>query len=120
MLVRDSQVLASAAVRALTIGDRLPTTLIEALRARALAALAEQLEGSGADGQLRDVALRAAGLATSTVPADQNISVGILVGHTQATAADLLRTTGLEREHAHELVGAAAASASDRGPEQAT
>jgi len=122
LLVRDIQVLARGAVRGLTIGDAVPLPLIEALLqlARALAALADGLEDSSGDGQLREVALRAATLATATVPADHNISVGLLVGYTQATAADLLRATGLEREHAHELVGAAATTAAENGPQRAT
>jgi hypothetical protein len=35
----------------------------------------------------------------------------LLVGHTQATAADLLRTLGLDREPAHAMVGEAAVQA---------
>ena len=110
LLVRDVQVLARAVVRALTIGDPVPAPLTEALRqlARASAALAERLGDSDVDEEVRSEALRATSVATATVPTDHNLSVAVLVGHTQATAADLLRTLGLERRRANELVGAAA------------
>ena len=45
------------------------------------------------------------------VDTDENLSTSVLVGYTQATAADMLRVTGLERDEAHELVGSAAVAA---------
>jgi uncharacterized membrane protein YgaE (UPF0421/DUF939 family) len=112
LLVRDVQVVARAAVRALTIGDPIPDEVPEALRqlAEATGRIAADFEDPDADGEARDVALRATRLATGLAP-DQNISLILLVGHTQATAADLLRTLGLEREPAHDLVGKAAVQA---------
>jgi hypothetical protein len=35
----------------------------------------------------------------------------VLIGYTQATAADLLRTLGMDRDPAHEKVGQAAVAA---------
>lgn len=61
--------------------------------------------------EIRDLALDAAQLATTAAPTDDNLSLSILVGYAQATAADTLRTLGLEREPADEMVGRAAITA---------
>jgi hypothetical protein len=55
--------------------------------------------------------LRAAYVATELAAPEENISVGVLVGYTQATAADILRTLGIDREQAHHRVGLAAEAA---------
>jgi hypothetical protein len=59
----------------------------------------------------REFALRATRLATGALPAQPSISVSLLAGYTQATAADLLRTLGLDRDDAHEEVGREAVAA---------
>jgi uncharacterized membrane protein YgaE (UPF0421/DUF939 family) len=113
LTVRDVHVLARGAVRALTIGDEVPDQLIEALRN--LAAAFELVAGRMGDTEradrARECVLRATRLATGSVPAQENISVTVLAGYTQATAADLLRTLGLDRDSAHESVGAEAGGA---------
>ena len=109
LLIRDVQVLARAVVRALRIGDPVPTEAVGALRdlARSAGRIAREFEESTGDQAGRELALRAAREASACVP-EQNLSLGMLVGHTQATAADLLRTLGLERDPAHDAVGEAA------------
>jgi hypothetical protein len=106
-------VLARGAVRALTIGDEVPRDLIDAVRE--LACGFERVAGRMGDDEradrAREFVLRATRLATSAVPAQENISVSVLAGYTQAAAADLLRTLGLEREPAHETVGREAVGA---------
>jgi hypothetical protein len=113
LTVRDVHVLARGAVRALTIGDEVPRDLIEAVRE--LACGFERVAGRMGDDEradrAREFVLRATRLATSAVPAQENISVSVLAGYTQAAAADLLRTLGLEREPAHETVGREAVGA---------
>lgn len=111
LLVHDIQVLARAAVRSLTIGDTVPDQLPPVLHdlAHATARIAGELgEADGA--ATHDVALDATRAATALAP-DPNISLSLLVGHIQATAADLLRAIGLDRQPAHEAIGQAAAQA---------
>jgi uncharacterized membrane protein YgaE (UPF0421/DUF939 family) len=110
LAVRDVHVLARGAVRALAIGDAVPRGLIEALRelADGFADAADQIGQVDAGDRVREVAIRATELATQAVPSAGDISVNVLAGYTQATAADLLRTLGYERDPAHEIVGDAA------------
>jgi uncharacterized membrane protein YgaE (UPF0421/DUF939 family) len=113
LMVRDIHVLARGVVRALTIGDALPARIVEALRdlARATRCLSGRLGGEDDDAQVRELALRATQMATELAPAGENLSLSVLVGYTQATAADVLRALGMEREPAHEEVGKAAVAA---------
>lgn len=117
LTVRDVHVLARGAVRALMIGDDVPDGLVEAIRD--LACGFERVAGAMGDAEradrARDLALRATRLATHAVPAQESISVNVLAGYTQATAADLLRTLGLERDSAHETVGREAVGAAREG-----
>ena len=110
LAVKDIHVLARGAVRALTIGDRIPSRIVEALRelAYAIRRIAGRLGQPERAEALCDVTLRATSLATSAVRSSDSISSNVLAGYTQATAADLLRTLGFDRQAAHELVGRAA------------
>jgi hypothetical protein len=49
-------------------------------------------------------ALKAVAAATELAPTGQNTSLSVLVAYTQATAADLLRALGIDRDPAHERV----------------
>jgi uncharacterized membrane protein YgaE (UPF0421/DUF939 family) len=113
LTVRDVHVLARSTVRALTIGDEVPGELVEAVRT--LACACERVTGQVGDEErterARDFALRATRLATGALPARPSISVSLLAGYTQATAADLLRTLGVDRDDAHEEVGREAVAA---------
>jgi uncharacterized membrane protein YgaE (UPF0421/DUF939 family) len=113
LTVRDVHVLARGAVRALTIGDGIPGDVVRAVRdlACAFEHVASRMGDSERVDRARDFALRATRLATSAVPSPDDISVSVLAGYAQATAADLLRTLGDEREPAHEAVGQEAAKA---------
>lgn len=110
LAVRDVHVLARGAVRALAIGDRVPYGLIEALRdlADGFADAATQIGHDHSGEHIRELAERATELATRAVRSPRDISVNVLAGYTQATAADLLRTVGYDRDPAHEIVGDAA------------
>jgi uncharacterized membrane protein YgaE (UPF0421/DUF939 family) len=116
LLVTDIQVLARGAVRTLTIGDPAGDALIEALRdlGSACGDIAGRLGSDEGTSEACDLALRAARLATEVREADTSLSANLLIGHTQATAADVLRALGFDREPAHEMVGRVAAAA-ERG-----
>jgi uncharacterized membrane protein YgaE (UPF0421/DUF939 family) len=113
LMVRDVHVLARGAVRALTIGDQIPRRMIQALRdiARATRGLSGTVGRQEDGAEVRSVALRAVHTATELASPDENISVSVLVGYTQATAADLLRALGLDRQRAHDKVGEVAQAA---------
>jgi uncharacterized membrane protein YgaE (UPF0421/DUF939 family) len=113
LLVRDVHVLARGAVRALMIGDPVPSRLTHALRdlARATCALGGQLGQPQESAPIKSMALRAAYTATGLAPPEENLSVSVLIGYTQATAADLLRALGIDRQRAHQRIGQAAEAA---------
>jgi uncharacterized membrane protein YgaE (UPF0421/DUF939 family) len=117
LMITDTHVLARGAVRALMIGDELPRELIAALRdlAEACRGIHERVGDPEHAGEVRELALRAARVATGVVDAEENLSASMLVGYTQATAADMLRVMGLERTPAHDLVGRAAVAAHEDG-----
>jgi uncharacterized membrane protein YgaE (UPF0421/DUF939 family) len=113
LMVRDVHVLARGVVRALTIGDEIPSKLTGALRdlSRATGGLIGRLGGRADGSEVRSLALRATHTATALASPGENLSLGVLIGYTQATAADLLRALGMDREPAHEKVGEAAVAA---------
>jgi uncharacterized membrane protein YgaE (UPF0421/DUF939 family) len=113
LMVRDVHVLARGAMRALTIRDLIPERLTDALRelARATRDLGGQLASDLEGDRVRSVALRAASAATELAPANENLSLSVLIGYVQATAADLLRALGIDRQRAHAEVGDAARAA---------
>lgn len=116
LAVRDVHVLARAAVRALAIGDRVPPELVTAIRdlAEGFGRAGDQIARPEPSDRVRRFALRATETATSAVPQADDLSISLLAAYTQATAADLLRTVGYEREPAHEAVGRAAIRAGTR------
>jgi uncharacterized membrane protein YgaE (UPF0421/DUF939 family) len=114
LMVRDVHVVARGAVRALTIRDHIPEGLTDALRdlSRATRDLTRQLANDPEGADVRSVAVRAAYAATELAPAEENLSLSVLIGYVQATAADLLRALGMDRQRAHAEVGDAARAAS--------
>ncbi|MEA2450390.1 MAG: hypothetical protein QOG63_2322 [Thermoleophilaceae bacterium] len=113
LIVTDVQVLARSAVRALNIGDAVPDPLVGALRelGSACADIAGRVaKGEGGD-ETSDVALRAARLATEVREADSSVSANLLIGYTQAMAADVLRALGHDRGSAHDAIGRVAVAA---------
>lgn len=113
LMVRDIHVLARGVVRALMIDDDIPGPLGDSLRdlARAMGKLAGRLASEQDDAPARSAALRAAYTATELAPAGENLSASVLVSYVQATAADLLRALGMERQQAHDRVGQVARAA---------
>jgi uncharacterized membrane protein YccC len=117
LLVRDVHVLARGAVRALMIGDPVPPRMTHALRdlARATRALSDRLARDAEAAAVKSVALRAAYAASQLAGPDENLSLSVLIGYTQAVAADLLRALGIDRDRAHGKVGQAAEAARPDG-----
>ena len=123
LTVRDVQVLARGAVRALRIGDPVPPTLPDALRdlAEAVKGVAGHLREGGDEKEVGRAARRAAETASAVLDRDENVSLSMIVGHVQATAVDALRSVGVERLDAHEGIGevARAAQAGEAGADAA-
>ena len=113
LLVTDLRVLARTAVRALLIGDPVPPDIADTLRD--LATVAHRLSAcvgrAEASTGLRGDALGAARRATQIAHDETNMSINVLAAYAQATAADIIRTLGVPREPAHEMVGRAARGA---------
>jgi hypothetical protein len=103
-------VLARAAVRALVFGDPIPPEQPDALRdlAQATDALAARIGATDEDPEVSLPALQAVAAATGLTPTGQNMSLSVLVAYTQATAVDLLRALGFDRDPAHARVAQAA------------
>jgi uncharacterized membrane protein YgaE (UPF0421/DUF939 family) len=115
LIVTDVQVLARSAVRALTIGDAVDAPLVQALRelGDACCDMAGRVTTDSATGETSELALRAARVATELRSADSSLSANLLIGQTQAMAADVLRALGSSRDEAHEAVGRVAVAAGD-------
>jgi len=106
LIVSDVGVLARATVRALRVDDPVPPGLPAALRdlAQATDALAARIGAAEEDPEVSFPALQAVAGATDLAPTGQNVSLSVLVAYTQATAVDLLRALGIDRDPAHEKV----------------
>lgn len=106
LIVSDVGVLARAAVRALRLNDPIPAQLPAALRSLSDAtdALAARIGSVEDDPEVSAPALRAVAAATELEPDAHHTSLCVLVAYTQATAADLLRALGIDRDPAHDRV----------------
>lgn len=105
-IVSDVDLLARSALRALRLDDPIPHQLSTALADLAYAAdaLAARIGAVEEHPEVSSPALKAVAAATELAPTGQNTSSSVLVAYTQATAADLLRALGIDRDPAHELV----------------
>lgn len=120
LAIRNVRVLARGAMRALELHDAAPPQLAAALRdlARAVLGIESALVDEAAGDEARAAAVHAAGTATLVLERTGNLSANVLVAQVRATAVDLLRVLGLEREEALDVVRAAAANlaAQDAAP----
>jgi uncharacterized membrane protein YccC len=116
LIVGDVTVLARGAVRALRLGDPIPPRLSAALvsLAGATDALAARIGSVEDHPEVSAPALEAVVSATELALTGQSLSLSVLIAYTQATAADLLRALGVDRDPAHERVGQAAQTATER------
>jgi uncharacterized membrane protein YgaE (UPF0421/DUF939 family) len=110
-LARTSvEALSRAAVRALTVGDNVPAPVPDAVRdlAQAVRTLDEYLDDPAGEPAVSEPALRAAAQATLVLELTANLSVSAIVVQTRATAVDLMRGWGLDRDEAERRVHEAA------------
>jgi hypothetical protein len=112
--------LARASVRGLQLGSHIPEEVPSAVRdlAETVRNLDRYFEHPEDEPPVSRHALRAAARATLVLEVTSNLSVSVIVGQVRAAAVDLLRSWGLGREEAEELVRGAAASlaAEERSP----
>jgi uncharacterized membrane protein YgaE (UPF0421/DUF939 family) len=108
--VTSVEALSRAAVRAIAQGDNVPPPVPEALRelADAVRRLEGTLDEGGDETAVREPALRAAARATLVLEQTANLSVSVIVVQVRATAVDLLRGSGLDRDEAERQVREAA------------
>src|ERR671924_96468 len=100
------EALSRGAVRALSVGDNVPTPVPDSLRdlAEAVRTLDQYLEDPAGRPVVREPALRAAAQATLVFEQTANLSVSVIVAQVRSTAVDLIRGWGLAREEAEQLV----------------
>jgi len=107
--VTSVEALSRGAVRAIAQGDNVPPPVPEAVRE--LGDAVWRLEATldeGDDVAVRDPALRAAARATLVLEQTANLSVSVIVVQVRATAVDLLRGSGWDRDEAEQAVREAA------------
>jgi uncharacterized membrane protein YgaE (UPF0421/DUF939 family) len=104
--------LCRAAVRGIRQGSNIPEPVPAALRdlAEAIRTLDRYFEYPEEEPPVDEYALRAAARATLVLEQTANLSVSAVVAQVRATAVDLLRSWGLDKDRAEELVREAADS----------
>jgi hypothetical protein len=108
LAVADARSLARGVGRAIDLDDATPPELDAAIQALAESARAMRALVDGGDPEpAREAAVRAAGLANTVLAQTSNLSALHCVGQVRLLAVDLLRASGVEREHAQEAVRSA-------------
>lgn len=102
LMIRNTRVLARAAVRAIETEEHVPPAATEAIRdlATAVRSLDRHLGGTPRRSATRDAALRAAATATAALDVTSNLAVSVIIAQVRATATDLLIGLGMTREEA--------------------
>jgi uncharacterized membrane protein YgaE (UPF0421/DUF939 family) len=115
--VRNTRVLARAAVNMLQDGKHAPEQLPEALLdlARAVETLGAYLETSDYL-DTRHFALKATESATAALKERNDLDTSVLIGQIQSTAMDLLRASGMEYSESREALREAARHAYEKEP----
>lgn len=105
LAVRNTRVLARAALRAVEVDPDLPAEVPAAVRrlADAVREVEDALEGRDSSAAI-EAAVEAAALATAALERDPALAAAHLVGQVRSTAADLLRALGLKRADAVERI----------------
>jgi uncharacterized membrane protein YgaE (UPF0421/DUF939 family) len=102
LMIRNTRVLARAAVRAVDLQEHVPESVTEAIRylAASVRSLDQYLNGVPHRSATRDAALRAAALASAALDETSNLAVSVIIGQVRATAVDLLSGLGMSNEEA--------------------
>ena len=110
MAITSVQTLSRAVVRALMLGENVPSPMPQAIRdlASAVRRLEESLDDASGEISVREPALRAAGQASLVLEQTTNLSASAIVVQVRAAAVDLLRGSGVTREESERLVREAA------------
>jgi uncharacterized membrane protein YgaE (UPF0421/DUF939 family) len=116
--VRNTRVLARAAVDMLQDGKHAPEQLPEALLdlARSVETLGAYLETSDYL-DTRHFALKATESATAALKERNDLETSVLIGQIQSTAMDLLRASGMDHSESREALREAARHAFEEKPE---
>lgn len=104
--VRNTRVLARAAIRAVELDEQVPELAIQAVRdlAEAVRALRDELAEQNGPRRTEDAALRAAARSTAALEVTGNLSASVIVGQIRSTAVDLLRGLGTDGDEARSAV----------------
>ncbi len=104
LAVRNTRVLARAAIRAVELDPGLPQELPDSVRMLAGAAreVERGLEGEEDTSAAIEAGVAAARTATAALARDPDLTAAHVVGQVRSTATDLLRALGLERSEAVE------------------
>ena len=119
--VRNTRVLARAAVRAVELEPSAPNLLVASIRDLAVAVGRLDAVLDSAEGAIgvRESARDAAAEATASLEEEAGFAIGALVGQVRSIATDLLRALGLDQHDAVRLVRRANALR-EGGPPRAT
>ncbi len=109
LMIRNTRVLARAAVRAIDLEEHIPKAATDSIRdlSAAVRSLDQHLGGAPRHSATREAALRAAATATAALDVTSNLAVSVIISQVRATATDLLIGLGMSREEAVEEVRSA-------------
>lgn len=109
LVVRDTRVLARGAVRANSLDDHVPESVVESIRLLAEAVRNLDLYLAGLDGRKASIeaATGAAALATASLEETSNLASSAIVAQVRASALDILTGLGIEQDEARTRLRAA-------------
>ena len=109
LVVRDARVLARGAIRANSLGEYIPESVITSIRllAGSVRKLDRYLAGEEGRDPSCDSAIEAAALATASLEETSNLAASALVAQVRASALDILTGLGIEHEEARRRLRAA-------------
>ncbi|MFM9077499.1 MAG: FUSC family protein [Solirubrobacterales bacterium] len=115
LMVRDTRVLARGAVRANSLGEHVPDSVIESIRllSESVRQLDHYLAGREGRRDSRDTAVEAAALATASLEETSNLAASAIVAQVRASALDILTGLGIDHDEARRRLRAARGEPSD-------
>lgn len=115
LIVRDTRVLARGAVRANSLGEHVPDSVVESIRLLAESVRQLDLYLAGREGRRgsRDTAIEAAALATASLEETSNLAASAIVAQVRASALDILTGLGIDHDEARRRLRAARGEPAD-------